>query len=212
MKIFEQNSKLKWILFIIAFALIGYFLWEVNKLISQLRIEEKKKIELWANTISRKSDLVQHTENFFKQVKEEERKRVEQFIEAHKIILQQPLDKELDFYFRFISENRTIPVIITDEFNNISLSQNIDLPKNYNVLVGDLYKEFTQNPPLQYEVYGMKFKLYYTESRVYTNLHNVLLDLSRSLIEEVTVNYQLAVADGFTVCWDTEVNAFFFRA
>ncbi|MCK9162836.1 MAG: hypothetical protein M0O93_00615, partial [Bacteroidales bacterium] len=116
MKIFEQNSKLKWILFIIAFALIGYFLWEVNKLISQLRIEEKKKIELWANTISRKSDLVQHTENFFKQVKEEERKRVEQFIEAHKIILQQPLDKELDFYFRFISENRTIPVIITDEF------------------------------------------------------------------------------------------------
>ncbi|MBP6430085.1 MAG: hypothetical protein KA273_06755, partial [Bacteroidales bacterium] len=55
MKIFEQNSKLKWLLFIFAFALIGYFLWEVNKLISQLRIEEKKKIELWANTISRKS-------------------------------------------------------------------------------------------------------------------------------------------------------------
>lgn len=189
MKIFEQNSKLKWILFIIAFALIGYFLFEVNNLINQLRVEEKKKIELWANTISRKSDLVQHTEKFFKQVKEEERKRVEQFIEAHKIILQQPLDKELDFYFRFISDNRTIPVIITDEFNNISLSQNISLPKDYKVLVGDLYKEFSINPPLQYEVFGMKFKLYYTESRVYTDLHNVLLDLSKSLIDEVTVNY-----------------------
>ena len=189
MKIFEQNSKLKWILFIIAFALIGYFLFEVNNLINQLRVEEKKKIELWANTISRKSDLVQHTEKFFKQVKEEERKRVEQFIEAHKIILQQPLDKELDFYFRFISDNRTIPVIITDEFNNISLSQNISIPKDYKVLVGDLYKEFSINPPLQYEVFGMKFKLYYTESRVYTDLHNVLLDLSKSLIDEVTVNY-----------------------
>jgi signal transduction histidine kinase len=35
----------------------------------------------------------------------------------------------------------------------------------------------------------MKFKLYYTESRVYTDLHNVLLDLSKSLIDEVTVNY-----------------------
>lgn len=189
MKIFEQNSKLKWILFIIAFALIGYFLFEVNNLINQLRVEEKKKIELWANTISRKSDLVQHTEKFFKQVKEEERKRVEQFIEAHKIILQQPLDKELDFYFRFISDNRTIPVIITDEFNNISLSQNISLDKDYKVLVGDLYKEFSKNPPLEYEVFGMKFKLYYTESRVYTDLHNVLLDLSKSLIDEVTVNY-----------------------
>lgn len=189
MKIFKQNSKLKWILFVIAFALIGYFLYEVNNLIIQLRIEEKKKIELWANTISRKSDLVQHTEKFFKQVKEEERKRVEQFIEAHKIILQQPLDKELDFYFRFISDNRTIPVIIADEFNNISLSQNIDIPKDYKVLVGDLYREFSKNPPLQYEVYGMKFKLYYTESKVYTDLHNVLLDLSNSLINEVTDNY-----------------------
>ena len=106
MKIFKQNTKLKWVLFIIAFALIGYFLWEVNNLISQLRREEKKKIELWANTISRKSDLVKHTDNFFKQVKEEEKKRVEQFIEAHKTILQQPLDKELDFYFQFIEIGR----------------------------------------------------------------------------------------------------------
>ena len=189
MKVFERNSKLKWVLFIIAFALIGFFLYEINSLISQLKIEEKKKIELWANAISRKSNLVQHTESFFKQVKEEERKRVEQFIEAHTIILKQPLDKELDFYFRFISENRTIPVIITDEFNNISLSQNIDLPPDYKVLVGELYKQFTVNPPLKYEVYGMKFKLYYTESKVYSDLHNVLLDLSSSLLQEVTDNY-----------------------
>lgn len=189
MKVFERNSKLKWVLFIIAFALIGFFLYEINSLISQLKIEEKKKIELWANAISRKSNLVQHTESFFKQVKEEERKRVEQFIEAHTIILKQPLDKELDFYFRFISENRTIPVIITDEFNNISLSQNIDLPPDYKVLVGELYKQFTVNPPLNYEVYGMKFKLYYTESKVYSDLHNVLLDLSSSLLQEVTDNY-----------------------
>ena len=189
MKISQRNSKLKWFLFIIAFALIGYFLYEINKLIVQLRFEEKKKIELWANAISRKSDLVQHTDIFFKQVKDEERKRVEQFIEAHKIILLQPLDKEIDFYFRFVADNKTIPVIITDEFNNISLSQNVSLPKGYNVLVGDLLKEFSANAPLEYEVYGMKFRLYYTESRVYTDLHNVLLDLSNSLLSEVTENY-----------------------
>lgn len=189
MKIRKRNNRFKWILFIIAFALIGYFLFQINKLIVQLRFEEKKKIELWANTISRKSDLVQHTDIFFKQVKDEERKKVEQFIEAHKIILQQPLDKEIDFYFRFVSDNKTIPVIITDEFNNISLSQNIELPKDYNVLTGDLLKEFTVNAPLEYEVYGMKFKLYYTESKVYSDLHTMLMDLSNSLLNEVTENY-----------------------
>lgn len=198
MKDFFQKIRIKWILFILAFASIGYFMFEINKLITQLRIEEKKKIEIWASAISRKAELVEHTDKFFNQVKEEERKRVEQFIEAHTIILSQPLDKELDFYFRFVSENRTIPVIITDEFNNISLSQNVDIPKDYKVLVGDLYKEFSKNPPLVYNVYGMKFKLYYTESKVYTDLHNVLVDLSNSLLSEVTdnsVNVPVVITD-----------------
>ena len=35
----------------------------------------------------------------------------------------------------------------------------------------------------------MKLKLYYTESKVYNDLHNVLLDLSSSLLKEVTDNY-----------------------
>lgn len=188
MKEILENLRLKWVLFILAFLSIGYFLFEINNLINQLRVEEKKNIEIWASAISRKAALVEHTDKFFTQVKEEERKRVEQFIEAHTIILSQPLDKELVFHYRFISENKTIPLIITDEFNNIQLSQNVDLPKDYNILVGDIYKKFSKNPPLVYEIYGMTFKLYYTESKVYTDLHNVLVDLTSSLITEITDN------------------------
>src|SRR5574344_398593 len=189
MKIFEQNTKLKWALFAIAFALIGYFLYMINNIVVQLRQDEKRKIELWANAIARKASLVEHTESFFKQFNEEEKIKVNQFIEAHSIILSQPLDKELNFYYHFISDNKTIPVIITDQNNNISLYQNVDLPKGYKVLSGELYKEFSQNPPLQYEVYGMKFKLFYTESKVYKDLHNVLTDLTNSFMKEVTNNY-----------------------
>ncbi|MDD3724165.1 MAG: HAMP domain-containing sensor histidine kinase [Bacteroidales bacterium] len=188
MKRIFQNLRFKWLLFILAFLSIGYFLLQINLLINQLRIDEKKNIEIWASAISRKANLVEQTDKFFLQVKEEERKRVEQFIEAHTLILSQPLDKELVFYYKFISENKTIPLIITDEFNNIQLSQNVDLPNDYKVLVGDLYKNFTRNPPLVYEVYGMTFKLYYTESKVYTDLHNMLIDLTTSLITEITEN------------------------
>lgn len=188
MKNIIHSIRLKWVLFSIAFLSIGYFLFAINNLVTQLRADEKKKIEIWASAISRKAALVEHTDRFFNQVKEEERKRVEQFIEAHTIILSQPLDQELVFHYRFISENRTIPLIITDEFNNIQLSQNVEIPQDYKVLVGNLYKRFTQNPPLVYEVYGMVFKLYYTESKVYTDLHNVLVDLTKSLITEIADN------------------------
>src|SRR5690554_5865829 len=101
MKRIFQNLRFKWLLFILAFLSIGYFLLQINLLINQLRIDEKKNIEIWASAISRKANLVEQTDKFFLQVKEEERKRVEQFIEAHTLILSQPLDKELVFYYKF---------------------------------------------------------------------------------------------------------------
>jgi Signal transduction histidine kinase len=189
MKIFEQNTKLKWALFAIAFSLIGYFLYMINNIVVQLRQDEKRKIELWANAIARKASLVEHTESFFKQFNEEEKLRVNQFIKAHSILLSAPLDNELNFYYHLIADNKTIPLIITDDKNNISLWQNVQLPPNYKVLQGDLYKEFTHNPPLKYEVYGMHFRLYYTESKVYKDLYNMLTDLTNSFMKEVTDNY-----------------------
>jgi len=165
----------------------------MNTIIKKFRKDEMQKVELWAKAISNKSDLVQHTQEFYNKVTEDEQDRLQQFIEAYKIIMSQSLDADLNspqlsFYTKIIMDNKTIPVIITDEFNNITFTQNINLEKNQTVLAGDLLKKFTQRKPFEYEVYGMKFKLYYTTSEAYTNMKKVLDELGNNLLDEITEN------------------------
>ena len=183
-----KSPRFKWIFLIIGFTIVMMFFIEINKIITQLRKEEQVKIELWANAVSRKAKFVEHTEKFFNTVAEEEQIKLQQFIDAHKIILSQPLDAELNFFYDFIVNNKTIPVIITDEFNNIQLSQNIKIPENQKVLVGNLLKQFSHNPPFEYTVSGMRFKLYYCESIVYTDLKETLTYFTNNFLNELVNN------------------------
>ncbi|MGM9820935.1 MAG: sensor histidine kinase [Candidatus Onthomorpha sp.] len=188
MKYSLKNPKLKWVFLIVGFVIIFVFFVEINQIIVQLQQEEQKKIELWANAVSRRARFVEHTTEFFNKAAQEEQLRLQQFVKAHQIILSQPLDAELNFYYDFIVNNKNIPVIITDEFNNIQLSQNIDIPEGQKVLVGSLLKRFSKNPPFEYNVSGMKFKLYYSESSVYTNLKETLKYFTTTFLEDLVNN------------------------
>lgn len=178
----------RWVLLVSVFLILAFALYRINKLVQTVRHEEQKKVEIWAEAIGRKAELVRHTGHFFRHMQREERRRVEMFVEAHKMVMTQPLDADIDFHFRFIAENKTIPVIVTDEFNNIQLSQNVEIPEGMKVLTGKLYKKFTRNEPITYRVYGMVFKLYYAESKVYADLRNVLKDLTESFLQDVSEN------------------------
>jgi two-component system, sporulation sensor kinase D len=188
-----KNPRLRWYLLIIGFTIIFLSFFEINKIIAQLRKEEQVKVELWAKAISRKAEIVKHTKDFYDKITEEEKIKLQQFVEAYKIIMSQPVDADLtcprlNFYSKIIIDNKTIPVIITDEFNNIQFTQNVTVPKNQHVLVGNLYKQFSKNTPFEFKVYGMKFKLYYTESKAYTDIKHVLDDFTNSFLSEVTDN------------------------
>ncbi|MBR1626293.1 MAG: HAMP domain-containing histidine kinase, partial [Bacteroidales bacterium] len=154
---------------------------------------EQHKVELWAKAINSKSDVVKHTQEFYDYVAENENVRLQKFIEAYKTIMSQNLDADLNsprlsFYTKVIMDNKSIPVIITDEFNNITFTQNVETDKNQKLLAGELLKKFSVNKPFEYEVYGMKFRLYYTQSVAYTNMRKVLDDVSNVLLNEITEN------------------------
>ena len=97
MKYSLKNPKLKWVFLIVGFVIIFVFFVEINQIIVQLQQEEQKKIELWANAVSRKARFVEHTTAFFNKAAQEEQLRLQQFVKAHQIILSQPLDAELNF-------------------------------------------------------------------------------------------------------------------
>lgn len=193
MKKFLKNPRIIWYALLLGFALILISLWHVDVMIKKLREEEIKQVKIWANAISRKANMLKETKEFYNKTLKIERIKMQRFIEAYKIIISLNEDADLtspdlQFYTRIIMDNKDIPVIITDEFNNIQFSQNINIPPNQKVLAGDLYKQFSCNQPLEYEVYGMKFKLYYTESNVYMNLKSTIEEVMYSFVNDIINN------------------------
>ena len=87
MKRFSYTTK-KWKVIILLFTIVLAFiaLLQVNNIIVQIQNSEKEKIKLWAKAISRKAELVAHTETFFKTVREEERSRMTLLTEAQKAL------------------------------------------------------------------------------------------------------------------------------
>lgn len=188
MKKRSYNYRITWILLFLGIGLMLTFLFFIHNTVSQLRNEEIKKIKIWANAVSRKIEVLDNVKTFFDNLAIDEHNKVQQFITAHKYILSQPLDEELNFYYEFISNNRTIPVIITDEFNNILLSQNIEIPENQTKLSGKFLEDFSVNQPIEYTASDIKFKLFYSESTVSSNIKSTLYYLSYDFLSEIVNN------------------------
>ena len=111
MKQLNYSSK-KWKIIILIFTVVLAFvaLLQVNNIVVQIQNSEKEKIKLWVNAISRKAELVSHTETFFKTVRDEERSRMTLLTEAQQAFMELPLDQDVSFYYNYLSANKTIPV------------------------------------------------------------------------------------------------------
>ena len=190
MKISLKQSRARWVLLAAGFIVIMLFLLQINSMITTLKKEEERKVKLWAQTVVRKAELVAKTEEFFGQVTMDEKLRLEQFIIAQKKLMAQPLSQDVNnFYDQYLKEIKNIPVIITDEQNRITLFQNITLPPQKEFLdSSSVFLDFFYNQPLEYGFDEMKFKLYYKESKMYSDLRKVLSDFIESFLTEVTQN------------------------
>jgi signal transduction histidine kinase len=96
LNIYEQKQRWKRLLFLMAVAIGIGSLAYTNRLVEQLSIEERKKIELWAEATRQLISL--ETDNM----------------------------SDLDFQFSVIENNTTVPVILTDSSGNILTHRNLD--------------------------------------------------------------------------------------
>ncbi len=190
MDIYTQKKRSKIILFILALIIIGSSIFYTNVLVNKFASQERKNVQLWAAAVHRKARLVKYTEFFFSQLQDEERKRVELLAEVYKQLLSDTEDTDLTFYLDIIHNNKTIPIIYTNDTGKIISNVNIDYPlDSLMVLNGNLLEEFSKYKPIEVPYAPTKSNyLYYKDSRFFTELKEVLNDYITSFMSEVALN------------------------
>jgi signal transduction histidine kinase len=178
---------------VLAFAallIISASVYYTNRLVNQFAAEERNQVRLWADAVERRASLMRYTEQFFAELREQEKGRVELLAKAYNRLLDGSTTEDLNFYLEIISENTNIPVVVADAEGNVSLSKNLD-PKLAEAtrLEGDLLAAFSSYPPLPIVISrGRTDWLYYRESIIFSELKKVLDDLVSSFLTDVASN------------------------
>lgn len=186
--IYLRKKRWKWFLFGTAIVIVAVSLYFTNILIDQIRRNERANVEIWADAIHRKADLVNFTNKLFEQIRDEERRRVIILAEAQKRSIYATSSDELTFLLSIFENNTTIPVIQTDQNHRILGARNVSLDtiKNFS---GRIKKEFSEYPPIVVNYYkDKKLYFYFKDSNIFTELKSVLDDLIRSFFSEVVLN------------------------
>ena len=162
MNIYSQKKRWKWMLFVVAIIIVFTSLWYTNRLVNRIANDEQKKITLWADAVQKKAKLVKFTNDLFQKLKTEERKKAELYALATKQLNNDLSD--ITFVLKVLQDNTTVPVILTDDKNNVTASRNLDsaIENNKEALKLELNIMKALYEPVEIDVYrGQKNYLYY---------------------------------------------------
>ena len=187
--LYSKKKRWKVALSIIALLIISLSMYYTNGLVKKFAMQEQKQMAMWAEAVQSHAELMNYAEVFFDEVSIQESKRVELLAMAYRRFLAANDNENIIVYLEIIQSNISIPVVITDNENNITLS--INLPKKFQdkvVFDHEMQTEFNIYPPIKIDIYGKETFLYYNESLIYTELRAVLDDMFALFINDVTDN------------------------
>jgi signal transduction histidine kinase len=114
-----------------------------------------------------------YTETLVTKLKGEERKNVELWAEAIRLISLSDSSQDLDFPYSIIANNNTVPVILTDESDNIISARNFNEEKSRDIkyMLNSLEKIKEKNEPIKINLEKGHYNLiYYKDSIILTML------------------------------------------
>ncbi len=191
MSLYSQKQRWKLILLSMAVVIVAMSLWYSNMIVSNVRKDERDKIELWSQAIEQRAVLVNYTNQLFNNLRNEERKKMDTWAKATARIINVTGNDELTFLVDIITKNTTIPIIITNAQGDIVDDHNIDYvgTPDEALLKKELALMKEQYAPIEIDVYDdVKQYLYFRDSRIITDLEDVLGDIINSFIEETVIN------------------------
>ena len=194
---FHKPRKGKWIIMTISIILGLAALWIINTFAQQIRKSEEEKVRIWAGAISQKAELVTSTETFFNEVAIDERRKVKLYIDVLQSFNNKDLGSDAEFYLSYVSyivDSSRTPFMILDKDSIITSCGNIrPTAEQDGQMIGtkvtpEMLRDFSDNPPFHYSVWGIPLTLMYRESQIYTDMRAVLDNLNKSFLSEVTNN------------------------
>jgi two-component system, sporulation sensor kinase D len=194
LNIYQQKNRWKLWLGITALIIVVATLIYSNYLVNKIAKQEQAKVRLWADAIANKAKLVHKMDSIFTIFEKEDRKNIELWAQANTFIAQAENLADIEWPLKILSNNTTIPVIITNEKDEITFYNNFpeEKMKDTVFLKEQLAKFKLKNVPVDvsYVVLGtsMKQSLYYDDSYIYSELKMTIDDLVKSFISETVIN------------------------
>ncbi|MBK8340788.1 MAG: HAMP domain-containing histidine kinase [Flavobacteriales bacterium] len=191
MDLYSRKQRWKLVLALVALLMVVASLWYSNRIVDEVRQEERRKVRLWADAVQNRAGLVNYTEKLFDRLREEERKKVQLWAEAMLRLVGSSDASDLSFYLKVVSDNTTVPVIITDAKGDVKFHRNLEetITKDSLLLRAELDSMAKLRPPLEIAVYGdQKQFLYYKDSKVFSELQEVMEGIIRSFISETVMS------------------------
>lgn len=109
MNIYELRRYGTWIILTVAVVMVGFFLYVSNRLVNDLTVQERERMEVWAGATRQIA-------------------RVTSFSDEDTDASMPDAD-DLEFLLSILAGNHTIPVLLTDAAGNIIDQRNFDLPE-----------------------------------------------------------------------------------
>lgn len=188
MNLYSNKQRWKIFLLVLALIIVAITLLYSNHIAGRIRQEEREKVELWSEAIKRRAVLVNFTQQLFDELKTEERKKADLLGNAYNIISDPTYESDFTFITEFLWNNTTIPVLIYDDSGKLWNSVNLPAGKESdNAYIDSLYKAMrAKNEPIVLSEVGQK--IYYDDSRLFTQLQATMDDLINSFISETVIN------------------------
>ena len=170
MDIYQKRKRGKIILLFTAIIIGVASLLYTNWLTKKMEVEERNKVQLWAEATQRQNDIRIVFRNEKGEAITESGTVIPEIIIKENEELE---NKYLSFISMVSAQNTTIPIIVVDSNNTIITNANINYKENrkIEVLKKELSKMKTQNEPIRIDIPGGDYQLlYYRESSILRNL------------------------------------------
>ena len=170
MDIYQKRKRGKILLLFTAIIIGVASLLYTNWLTKKMEVEERNKVELWAEATQRQNDIRIVFRNEKGEAITESGTVIPEIIIKENEELE---NKYLGFISMVSAQNTTIPIIVVDSNSTIVTNANINYKENRKdeVLRKELSKMKTQNEPIRIDIPGGDYQLlYYRESSILRNL------------------------------------------